>query len=106
MPGEHILELDERNFKETISEGVTLVDFWAPWCIPCRALEPVLEKMAEKMSHKAKICKVNIDENPDISVEYNVMTIPAIFIYKDGEVVNQLFAIRSEKELVEALQKV
>jgi thioredoxin 1 len=100
MAGEHIKELNETNFKETISEGVTLVDFWAQWCVPCRMLDPVLKKIAEKIEDKAKICKLNIDENPEISIEYKVMTIPAIFIYKDGKVVNQLFGVRSEKELV------
>ncbi|MGD2088858.1 MAG: thioredoxin [Candidatus Aminicenantes bacterium] len=103
MASEQILELNETNFKETISQGVTLVDFWAQWCLPCRALNPILEKIAGKMSHKAKICKLNIDENPDISVEYNVMSIPAIFIYKDGQVVNQLFGLRTEEELVQAI---
>ena len=103
MPGENILILDASNFKETISQGVTVVDFWAAWCGPCRMLNPILEKIAGKMSHKAKICKLNIDENPDISVEYNVMSIPAVFIYKDGQVVNRLFGIRTEEELVEAI---
>lgn len=103
MAGEHIKELNRTNFKETIGEGVTLVDFWAQWCVPCRMLDPILEKIAEKIDYKTKICKLNIDENPGISVEYNVMSIPAIFIYKDGQVVNQLFGVRSEKELVAAL---
>ncbi|UCH93170.1 MAG: thioredoxin [Candidatus Aminicenantes bacterium] len=103
MPDGQVLILNANNFAETISKGVTLVDFWAVWCAPCRRLDPILERIAAKMSNKAKICKLNIDENPGISVEYNVMSIPAIFIYKDGQVVNQLFGIRSEEELVEAI---
>jgi len=103
MPGEKILELNESNFKETIAAGVTLVDFGAEWCAPCRALEPVLEKISKKLGDKAKICKLNIDDNPAISVEYNVMTIPAIFIFKDGEMVNQLFGVHSGNELEEAV---
>jgi thioredoxin 1 len=106
MNNKNILTLDQSNFKEIISNGVTLVDFWAQWCMPCRMQEPVLEKIAEKMGDKVKIAKVNIDENPEISIEYNIMTIPAILIYQDGQVVNQLFGIQSEKELLEALQKV
>jgi len=100
---ENILILDEANFKETIREGITLVDFWAPWCMPCRLMEPAVERIAEKMTGKAKVGKVNIDENPKISEEYKIMSIPLVLIFKDGEVVGQLFGVRSETELLEAI---
>jgi thioredoxin 1 len=103
MTGEHVLELNETNFKETIGRGVTLVDFWAQWCQPCRLMDPILETIAEKMSGKVKFGKVNIDENPDISIQYNVMSIPAIFIFENGEVINQLFGFQLEEEVVEAI---
>jgi thioredoxin 1 len=106
MTNENILTLDGSNFKETITQGVTLVDFWAQWCQPCRLMDPILEKIAEKMSSKVKFGKVNIDENPELSVEYNVMSIPAIFIFENGEVINQLFGLRREEEVVEAINTV
>jgi thioredoxin 1 len=106
MTNENILTLDGSNFKETILQGVTLVDFWAQWCQPCRLMDPILEKIAEKMSGKVKFGKVNIDENPELSVEYNVMSIPAIFIFENGKVINQLFGLRREEEVVEAINTV
>ena len=106
MTETQLVELNEANFKETVASGITLVDFWAEWCMPCRMMEPVLERIAEKMSDQIKIRKLNIDENPAISIEYNIMTIPAILIFKAGEVVNQIFGVSSEGELLAAIQAV
>jgi thioredoxin 1 len=106
MTETQLVELNDANFKETVASGITLVDFWAQWCRPCLAMIPVLERIAEKMSDKVKICKLNIDENPGISIEYNIMSIPAIFLFKDGAVVNRILGISSETELLAAIQAV
>jgi len=103
MANDALIVLEESNFKETISSGVTLVDFWAQWCGPCRMLGPIVEKIAGDIGSKAKIGKLNIDENPNIAAEYNVMSIPTVIIYKDGEVVNQFVGVQGEEVLVEAL---
>ncbi|HGZ70832.1 MAG TPA: thioredoxin [Nitratifractor sp.] len=84
------IELTAENFKETIGEGVALVDFWAPWCGPCRMIAPVIEELAEDYEGKAKICKVNTDEQPAIAGEYGIRSIPTILFFKDGELVDQM----------------
>ncbi len=84
------IELTAENFKETIAEGVALVDFWAPWCGPCRMIAPVVEELAEDYDGKAKICKVNTDEQPSIAGEYGIRSIPTILFFKDGELVDQM----------------
>jgi thioredoxin 1 len=84
------IELNKNNFDETIKEGVTLVDFWAPWCGPCRMIAPVIEELAEDYDGKAKICKVNTDEEQEIAVKYGIRSIPTILFFKNGELVDQM----------------
>ena len=84
------LELNKDNFDETIAEGVTVVDFWAPWCGPCRMIAPIIEELAEHYEGKAKIAKVNTDEEPDIAVKFGVRSIPTNIIFKDGALVDQI----------------
>ena len=84
------LELTNDNFDATIAEGVTMVDFWAPWCGPCRMVAPVIEELAEDFDGKAKITKVNTDEQQEIADKYGIRSIPTILFFKDGEVVDQM----------------
>lgn len=72
------------DFDNEIASGKTLVDFWAPWCGPCRMLAPILEQL-EKDAPDVKICKVNVDEQPDLSKRYGVMSIPTLILFKDGK---------------------
>ncbi len=84
------LELTNDNFEQTIAEGVTMVDFWAPWCGPCRMIAPVIEELAEDFDGKAKIAKVNTDDEQEIAVKYGIRSIPTILFFKDGEMVDQM----------------
>jgi thioredoxin 1 len=79
------IELNSSNFEETIKEGVTVVDFWAPWCGPCRMVAPVIEELAEQYDGKVQICKVNTDEEQDIAVKFGIRSIPTIVFFKNGK---------------------
>jgi len=78
-----------------------LVDFWAAWCGPCRMLGPIVEEVANEYSGKVKVCKLNVDENPDSSRKYNIMSIPAVLIFKDGKVAKQSVGVVPKEKLVE-----
>jgi thioredoxin 1 len=84
------LALTDATFASTISEGVTLVDFWAPWCGPCRMIAPIIEELAEEYDGKAKIAKVNTDEEQQTAVQFGIRSIPTLIIFKDGQPVDQI----------------
>jgi len=100
-----IKHLDKDNFKDETGKGVVLVDFWAPWCGPCRAIAPVLEKLSGEYDGKASITKVNTDEHPELAQEFEVMGIPALFILKDGEIVERFTGVQPIGVLQEAINK-
>jgi len=97
------VELTSENFDATVKEGVTMVDFWAPWCGPCRMIAPVIEELAEDFDGKATIAKVNTDEQQDLAVKYGIRSIPAILFFKDGEVVDQMVGAASKDAFAEKL---
>ncbi len=84
-------------------EGVVLVDFWAPWCGPCQALGPTIEQVANEYDGKAKIGKVNVDEEGSTAQKYMVMSIPTVLVIKNGEVVNTLVGLRPKDDYIAAL---
>lgn len=104
---EGIVNLTDDGFEAEVlkAELPTLVDFWAPWCGPCRALTPVIEAAATDYAGKAQVCKMNIDENPKTPSNYEVKAIPTILIFKGGEVVEQMVGLVSKAKLDEALAK-
>ena len=97
------IELNNSNFDETTKEGVALVDFWAPWCGPCRMLAPVIDELAADFDGKAKICKVNSDEEQDLAVKYGVRSIPTILFMKDGVVVDTMVGAASKQAFADKL---
>ena len=84
--------LNDVNFKQEVLESdiPVLVDFWAPWCMPCRMVAPVVEEIAKEYQGKIKVCKVNVDEAPDTATSYGIMSIPTLAIFKDGKIVNNV----------------
>ncbi len=83
-----VKELTKENFQEITKKGVILIDFWAPWCGPCKMLAPIIEEISEEVKG-AVFCKVNVDNNKELASEYKVMSIPSVFILKNGEVVDK-----------------
>jgi thioredoxin 1 len=98
-----VKELNTDNFNDVIASGTVLVDFWAPWCGPCKMQTPILDKVAEAVGDKAVIAKVNVDENAPLAAEYGVRSIPTLLIFKDGEKVQDFVGVQQENTLVDAL---
>lgn len=94
-------EVTDKNFVEETKSGLTLTDFWAPWCGPCRMQTPVIEDMAENSDGTVEFLKLNVDDNPETAQKFGIMSIPTLLIQKDGEVVDTLIGFHS-KEMIEA----
>lgn len=96
------------NFDQEVlkSDLPVLVDFWAPWCGPCQMMSPVIEDLAKEMEGKAKIGKLNVDENPQKATEYGVMSIPTLKIFKNGEIVQEMTGVQTMEDLKEMLSNI
>ena len=101
-----VLNLTKDNFDETISQGVTLVEFWATWCGPCRMLSPIIETLAEKYADRVKVCKVNVDEEEELVLRCEVMTIPTVFLFQDGQEIGKRVGVFPIGEFEGMLEKV
>ncbi len=100
------LELTDANFKNEVleSDKVSLVDFWATWCGPCRMIAPAIEELATEYEGKATIGKVNVDENPEVSAQYGIRSIPTLLFIKNGEIVDKKVGVASKAELAQKLE--
>jgi len=94
------------NFKNEVidSKVPTLVDFWAPWCGPCKTIAPHVKELAKDYNGKIKVCKLNVDEAPEIATEYTIMSIPAVMLFKSGDVMSKRVGVMSKQELEKFIQ--
>ncbi|MDP8290523.1 MAG: thioredoxin [Candidatus Susulua stagnicola] len=100
------INITTTNFKNEIidSKIPALVDFWAPWCGPCQKITPHLEEIAKDYNGKIKVCKLNVDEAPEIATEYTIMSIPAIMLFKSGKVMSKRVGVMSKQDLEKFIQ--
>ena len=90
-------------FEAAVVKGTVLVDFWAPWCGPCRMQTPILERLADELGGQVAICKVNVDENAEAAAAFNVMSIPTLIVFRDGKPVKQFVGLQQAATLKAAL---
>ena len=100
-----IIHATDQNFEENIKEGLVLVDFWAPWCGPCKMIAPVLEELDGEIEGKASIVKVDVDDNQETAGKYGIMSIPTLVLFKDGEIVDKVVGFKPKEALAELITK-
>jgi thioredoxin 1 len=107
MASPNVVALTEQNFAQEVLKSATpmLVDFWAEWCGPCKMIAPVLDELADEFVGRARVGKVNIDDNQALAAQYGIRAIPTLLIFKQGEVVEQLVGAKSKRDLKASLEK-
>ncbi|CZQ60373.1 thioredoxin [Staphylococcus aureus] len=100
-----IVKVTDADFDSKVESGLQLVDFWATWCGPCKMIAPVLEELAADYEGKADILKLDVDENPSTAAKYEVMSIPTLIVFKDGQPVDKVVGFQQKENLAEVLDK-
>lgn len=98
-------EITTQSFEADIKDGVTLVDFWAVWCPPCRMQGPIVEQLSEDFAGQANIGKVDVDNNQELAVQFGIQSIPTLLLFKDGELVNKFIGLQEKETLANAIQE-
>ncbi len=100
-----VIELNKDNFEKEVMEAEVpvLIDFWANWCGPCRMMSPIIDKIAEEMGDKVKVCKVNVDENHELAEKYEIMTIPAFIIVKNGAETGRTIGVQPKEDILKLI---
>ncbi|MCX7943676.1 MAG: thioredoxin [Deltaproteobacteria bacterium] len=101
----NIKNLKDSDFDAATQNGVTIVDFWAEWCMPCKALAPIFEQMATKYAGKVTFAKINVDENPNTASKFRIMSIPTLLVFKDGKIIEQITGLVPAKKIESAIEK-
>jgi thioredoxin 1 len=106
--GKNTMELTDSNFLATVekSEKPVLVDFWAPWCGPCRLLSPIVEELAQVYEGKLQVAKVNTDESPSVATQFNIRSIPTLLFFKDGKLVDSMIGLVPRDQLQEKIETI
>lgn len=100
-----IINATDSNFAENIKEGLVLVDFWAPWCGPCKMIAPVLEELSGEIEGQANIVKVDVDDNQKTASDFGIMSIPTLILFKDGEAVEKVAGFQPKESLAKLIEK-
>lgn len=100
-----LIRLDDNNFTEAVKSGIFLVDFWAPWCGPCRMVGPIVADLANKYDGKAKVGKLNVDENQATAAKFGIRSIPTLMLFKDGKPVEQVVGAKPKQALEKLIDK-
>ncbi len=100
-----IVNVTDKTFEAETKEGVVLADFWAPWCGPCKMIAPVLEELDSELAGKAKIVKLDVDDNQETASKFGVMSIPTLMVFKNGEKVDQVVGFQPKDALAELINK-
>lgn len=100
-----IVHVTDQTFASETNEGVVLVDFWAPWCGPCKMIAPVLEELDKELGGKAKIVKVDVDENQETAGKFGIMSIPTLVVLKDGQLVDKTVGFQPKEALSQLISR-
>jgi len=100
-----IINVNKANFDKEVlaAEGLVLIDFWAPWCGPCRMIAPAIDEIAAERSD-VKVCKINVDEEPELSITYGIFSIPCLMVFKDGQAIETAVGLRPKEEIEKLLR--
>ncbi len=101
-----VLKFDEGNFEEEVlkEKGKVLVDFYADWCGPCRMMSPIIDEIAEEMGESVKVGKINVDNNQELAIKYDVMSIPTIMVFENGNPIKTFIGVTDKNEVLEVLK--
>ena len=107
MASDKVITVSVANFEEEVlkAPGLVMVDFWAAWCGPCRMVAPVVEELADLYGNDMKVCKLNVDENPDLAIKYQVLSIPTLVLFKDGEAVDRMLGAKRRHQYEATIEK-
>ena len=100
---ESVLTMNDASFEKVISTGLTLVDFWAEWCMPCKMQTPIMAEIAKTVGDSVTISKLNVDENPNSAVKYGITGIPTSIVFKDGQEVQRFVGVQNKDTLLKAI---
>ncbi|HVN58725.1 MAG TPA: thioredoxin [Bacteroidales bacterium] len=103
---DRILELTDKNFQLQVKSNITLVDFWASWCVPCKMMAPVLNEVADEVPGNVKVCKVNVEQYRSLASKYSIRGIPTIVLFSDGKEVDRIVGVKTKDFIINRINKV